>query len=56
MTVYRNAKCDTYYSEELNRNVPVQVKIEDGSIAVSYEENGVPVVYEGREIEPGHSS
>jgi len=54
MTVYRNAKCDTYYSEGVEQNVPVQVKIEDGSIAVSYEENGVPVVYEGREIEPGH--
>jgi hypothetical protein len=54
MTVYKNAKCDTYCSEGVEQHVPLEVKIENGSIAVSYKEDGILVVYEGRENEPGH--
>ncbi|HKI15988.1 MAG TPA: hypothetical protein VKA12_13465 [Roseiarcus sp.] len=55
MTVYKNATCDTYHAEGVEKNLPVEVRISGGSVAVSYEDDdGRPAVYEGNEIAPGH--
>jgi hypothetical protein len=54
MPIYRNSKADTYYNDGADYAAPCQVRIENGSITVSYEAKGQQVDYEGKEIEPGH--
>jgi hypothetical protein len=53
MPVYENCTVTTY---EGNRSYSstCDVNIHDRSIAVSYEDDGGMVVYEGTEIAPGH--
>jgi hypothetical protein len=55
MTVYKNSKADLYYADGVTHGESCQVRIgEDGSIALSYQGDSGPVVYEGKEIEAGH--
>jgi hypothetical protein len=54
MPVFPNATSDTYTSEGLHQNQPIQVRLDEGSIAISYQDDDGPVVYEGLEIESGH--
>ena len=53
MTVYRNCTMEMFDAEG-QWDLPCQVRISDGTIAVSYKLDGAIVVYEGRETEPGH--
>ena len=53
MTVYRNCTMEMFDAKG-QWELPCEVRISDGSIAVSYNRGGVPKVYEGPETEPGH--
>jgi hypothetical protein len=53
MPVYENCEVTTYTGEGSYRS-NCDVNIHDGSIAVSYRDNGGIIVYEGNEIAPGH--
>ena len=55
MTVWANCTMEIIYED--NRplaSMPCEVRISNGTIAVSYEEIDGAVVYEGPEVEPGH--
>ena len=55
MPVYKNSKADVYYAEGVDHAEACQVRIgEDGSIALSYQGDEGPVVYEGTEVGSGH--
>jgi hypothetical protein len=55
MTVFKKCTMETYYADDsAMQEWPCQVRLDKGSIAVSYEDNGVPVVYEGTEEGTGH--
>ena len=52
MTMFRNSKM--YYGDGLGEQCPCEVRISGGTIAISYQGDSGPVVYEGPEVEPGH--
>ncbi|MBY3222789.1 hypothetical protein [Rhizobium laguerreae] len=55
MAIYRNSEMTMYYPEELaSETWPCDVRIDSGTIVVSYRSDDGPVVYRGTEIEPGH--
>lgn len=55
MPLYKNSKADVYEADGVEHAWPCEVRIgEDGSIAISYKDEGHLVVYEGSEIESGH--
>jgi hypothetical protein len=54
MKVYRNSKLHSYESDGLYEPLPCEVRIGEGTMAVSYQGEGGLVVYEGREEGPGH--
>jgi hypothetical protein len=55
MTVYKNASMETYYGDGAAMQAwPCQVRLDKGSIAVSYTDDGVSVTYEGTEEGAGH--
>jgi hypothetical protein len=53
MPVYRNSQMDTYEGSRMYSST-CDVNIHEGSIAVSYRDEGRFVVYEGTQIAPGH--
>ncbi|ESY01396.1 hypothetical protein [Mesorhizobium sp. LNJC405B00] len=55
MTVFKNCTMTMFTAEgEWDWGDSCEVRISDGSIAVSYRDDGQLVVYEGPELEPGH--
>ncbi|MGH2343040.1 hypothetical protein ACRC7T_16335 [Segnochrobactraceae bacterium EtOH-i3] len=55
MNFWPSCSMDIIYEDKrLLASLPCQVSISNGTIAVSYEDENGPVVYEGAEIEPGH--
>lgn len=53
VTVYHKCSMELFDAEG-QRELPCEVRVGDGSIAVSYEDGGTIVVYQGTETEPGH--
>lgn len=53
MPVFRNSDM-TMYSADGEWSIPCEVRIDAGSIAVSYDDEDGPVVYEGTEEGAGH--
>ena len=53
MPLFRNSEM-TMFSADGEWNHPCEVRISEGLITVSYNDDGQFVVYEGRETEPGH--
>ena len=55
MAVYKDSKADLYHADGVTNGQSCQVRVgEDGSIALSYQGDAGPVVYEGQEIGSGH--
>jgi hypothetical protein len=53
MAVFKNSTM-TMFTNDGEWDHPCEVRISEGSIAVSYADDGSLVVYEGEEIELGH--
>lgn len=54
MTTYQGT-FDAYYEDDAREtNIPCEVRIDNGDIVVAYDDDDGPVVYNGKEIEPGH--
>lgn len=54
MTVYHRSEMETFWPEQGSQRSPCEVRISDGTIAVSYDEDGQQILYSGFEIRPGH--
>lgn len=53
MPVFKNSTM-TIFTDEGESDCRCEVRISDSTIAVSYNDDGQVVVYDGPEIEPGH--
>jgi hypothetical protein len=54
MAVYKNCLMDTYHGDGSNNNQPCQVRIDERTLALSYQDADGPVVYQGQERGEGH--
>lgn len=54
MTVFKNSSIDRYTAGGVTLNDPCEVRIDGGSIAVSFVYEGARVVYSGHEIADGY--
>ena len=53
MTLYRKSSMEMF-STDGQWSHPCEVRIDGRHIAVSYKDNGIIILYEGPELEPGH--
>jgi len=55
IAVYHNAKMDTgYYDGDADENEACEVKLGNGEIIISYEDENDFTIYRGKEISEGH--